>query len=38
MSFEEGIFPSLNKEAVTCPVYKKGENVKIIDQFHFSPI
>ena len=28
MSFEEGIFPSLNKEALVCPIYKKGDKAK----------
>ena len=40
MSFEESVFPSLNKEAHVCPIFKKliGTSVKIIDQFHFYQI
>ena len=25
MSFKEGVFPSLNKKAIICPIYKKGD-------------
>ena len=28
MSFKEGIFPNLNKEASICPIHKKGEKTK----------
>ena len=28
MSFKEGIFPSLNKEASLRPIYKKGDKTK----------
>ena len=28
MSLKEGIFPSLNKEASICPIFKKGDKMK----------
>ena len=28
MSLKEGIFPSLNKEASVCPIFKKGDKMK----------
>ena len=32
MSFKEGIFPSLNKQAIVCPIHKK-EDIKRCENY-----